>query len=199
MAPKRRLKRAGLVAASSAEAPRDEDDSDLKKRRQLYRRDTDGKAERIVERNFGHWTSFQRNQLQVDGHTLRWHIMEAVRGANDDGQVASDVLQQIAVRFLSNSPEFEALKVTSDEPVSETLKAALRSMVETNNKKRTTIPLLTYLKSCPSMSKRELGGLLRQALPLRPHCKTQQQVLFGILACIVRLELESTYPEMVPF
>lgn len=92
------------------------------KRRQLNRRDSGEKIERLKELCFSHWSSFQFDGLIADGKTMRQALHKAQHEAKT-ARIDSDVLDALSVKYLTSSPEFEVLKnAVKDSPVSQMLK-----------------------------------------------------------------------------
>lgn len=136
----------------------------------------------------------------VDGMTLAQRVKEGKRKTRESGsRLGSGYWSELRAMYSSGSWWAERLKVqNASELVQADLVEALRHAGHPNVTKRTKAPLLHFLQSVGSINQRELCGLMRHIMQVRPSSSVSaSSLVVEVMKMIVRLDLHTTWRDTV--
>jgi hypothetical protein len=210
MAPKRKKAAAGtqkhqgkqVVEKRSGATTLEQDEAEEGKasRRRLQRRNMDDKVERALGLHFNHLPRVVREEMRVEGLTLRARIAQDMHEAErHGGRLGARYWQEMQQLYASSVDPTMVLQVANkDEPVAQALIAALEHFDAPNPCQRTSEPLLAWLQTNPTVNQRELIGLLKACSKDSIKGKaSSDNVLLSLLKFIAGKGLQEQFPEEV--
>lgn len=163
-------------------------------RKQLHRRATGEQVERALTENFKGWSTLECHGHLVGGKSLAQRIGDDKRDAKaTNKRLGSSYWQELREMYSSSTTLASALQVRDHKQgVSDTLVDAIKFSNCANLTKRTKAPLLTYLSTCKAMNQRELCGLLRHLVTIRPSASTAAtDLILQAMRCLKRLQVDT--------
>ena len=141
-----------------------------KKRKQLQRRDSEEKVERILASHFADFSAVDRDGTVRNGLTLRERLLQETRAkAKEGGRITAGMIKAIGLEYMSQGDPMRALIIESkDEESNQDLMKALASAEHTNPAKGTKTPLYSYLGTCDSLNQKEVVVVLRTIIGTSP-------------------------------
>lgn len=168
----------------------------IRSRTQVSRRDSDEQTDRAVREHFKQFSSVQTDIILVDGKTLRQTLKTAKKDAKAAGRkLGSGFYQEIGQKFVLPGESDNSLKLVNDkDEIRESLLDALRIANSKNTTVRNKGPLLQWLSVSSAPNQRELVGLMRVALTIKPSSSsTSCQTVLAILKYVVTHDLHNQY------
>lgn len=163
-------------------------------RRQLQRRATDAQVDRCIAEHFRGWGPLLTHGVVIDGHTLYDRIKADKKAAKEGGRRLGASYWQMLKEKYGGACAAEMLKVRDlSMKTSDALHEALKAAGHANVTKRSKSQLMSYLMSTRSLNQRELVGLLRVLLTIRPSSSpAAASLVLEAMRCIHRLKLHET-------
>lgn len=171
-----------------------------RQRKQLQRRGTDEQVDRCLGEHFKGWSSLETHGSIIDGMTLAERIKADKRMAREtSSRLGSSYWVELRAKYSASATWAAELKVAdSSQPVSAVLIEGLRHAANPNVTKRTKAPLLNYLATTASMNQKELCGLIRHIMQVRPGSSpSATSLVVEVMKAIVRLDLVTTCQQTV--
>eukprot|EP00971_Amphidinium_carterae_P328937 6461092-Amphidinium_carterae.1 len=186
----------GKLAASLSPKKRKQNEEP---RRQLHRRSLDEQVDRAISYHFPEFTSTETDGvLNAEGKTLR-QVMTAERETAPKAKnfrFGQKFIAENRRTFASEHHITNALKVKNPgERVSEELVACLAAAGHRDRTKRKKGPLYAYLQTCPSLSQKEIVGLLRHCNETQYHLSSGRDHLMKVIAELVARDIHVSYPD----
>jgi hypothetical protein len=168
----------------------------VRSRTQVSRRDSDEQTDRAVREHYKQFSSVQTDVILVDGKTLRQTLKIAKKDAKTEGRkLGSGFYQEIGQKFvMPGEPENHLKPANEQDEIRESLLNALRIANSKNTTVRNKGPLLHWLATSDAPNQRELVGLVRVALSIKPSSSnTSCQTVLAILKYVVTHDLHRKY------
>ena len=173
-----------------------------KKRKQLKRRDTEEKVDRVLTSHFADFTAVDTDGTTRNGLTLRERLLQECRHrASDNGRISTATIKQLRTEYMRNEDPMLALEIKDkNEKFNTDLMKALAASEVSNPAKRTKTPLYSYLDTCASLNQKETVVILRTIVGLSPSSSVAlRKHILEILQCFVRLRIHEKFPQEVLF
>lgn len=177
-------------------------ESATKKRKQSGRRSLDAVVDRAIADQFAGWSVVATDVKLVDGLTLRQRILRDKEAAASSKQrLGANYWKELRCLYALDDQAMRKLGVANpSDLVSPALVSALEQATATNTNQRNKTPLLHYLASAPDCNQKELVGLLRSIMELKPSAVgSSAAIITAVLKFICRLGLDRKYPSEVEF
>lgn len=199
MSPKRTKLLEALQRGGSSAAT---DGPPTKKRKQLKRRDTEEKVDRILTSHFGDFTPVDTDGTTRNGLTLRERLLQECRSrSSDNGRISTATIKQLRTEYMRHEDPMMALEIKDkNEQFNNDLMKALAASEVSNPAKRTKLPLYSYLDTCASLNQKETVVILRTIIGLSPASSVAlRKHILEILKCFVRMRIHEKFPQEVHF
>lgn len=185
-----------LRAATLVQAHEQELAAAGSKRRKLQRRDTEAAVQKSLADNFRGFTAAQTDVVLVNGLTLREKLMADKRAHKhgDQGTMGGQYYRQLRIEYSSSDPVEKILvPKTPIQPVQEEFKNAL---VGLQSVPCVPAKIVEWCRTAPPLNQRELCGLYKSQLLLRPSASKQQlSVCLDVMTYVHRTKMHVLFPD----
>lgn len=178
----------------------DKADAKVRQRRQLSRRKTDEQVDRSLREHFAGWSTLETHGTPIDGMTLVHRLKHDKRESKESGtRLGSSYWADLRQRYDGEAAWSQHLKVKEPGlPVADNLVEALRHASNPNVTKRTKAPLTNFLAGVRVLNQKEICGLMRYLLPIRPSTSPgATSLVVEFMKCVVRLKLSDSEGETI--
>lgn len=173
-----------------------------KKRKQLKRRDTEDKVDRLLASHFADFTAVDTDGTVRNGLTLRQRLLQECRArAKEGGRLSTQMLRQLRSEYMSHEDPMKTLTIKDkDQAFSPDLMKALAACENSNPAKRTKVPLYSFLDTCSALNQKEVVVLFRTFISAKPASSVAlRKHILELLKHVVRLEIHKQFPEECGF
>jgi hypothetical protein len=164
------------------------------KARPLKKRNTEEQVNRCLKDNFKDFSSQEIDPIEIDGLTLRQRLARDKRMArkSPNMQMGSNYYKMLKDKYRSSDSVVKKLEVLNhSELIDPGLRKALVALKSANCNKS---PLLEFMSGVETMNQKEVIGLYRGTLDLKPNVSQKHvQVLVELMRMILRLELDTKF------
>jgi hypothetical protein len=188
MAPKAKPKAKAKATAQSG--------ATTKERRQLNRRDSDDKVDRVVERHFSHLPPQVLENKTVNGKRIRELVKEdikACKGAKT--RLGKTYWQNVAVQYSEGTSSIDKI-APMDGDVRDSLVTALTFLLHENPTHRKPEKFCTYIKELKEeLTESELCGLITSTLSSRQTVRDGwDPVVLAVMEYFNTFSVKAKYP-----
>ena len=169
---------------------------DLKKTkvRPLKKRNTEDQVNRSLKDNFKEFSSAEIDSVEIDGMTLRQRLAHDKRLArkNPEMNLGCNYYKMRKDKYRSSDSVMKQLEVKNQsEIIDQQLRRALIALNSGNANKSL---LVEFMAACEGLNQKEIVGLYRGALNLKPSMSQKHgHVLIELMRMLLRLKLDTTY------
>eukprot|EP00971_Amphidinium_carterae_P057504 1137080-Amphidinium_carterae.1 len=191
----------GKLAESLSPKKKKMKEKEKESRRQLHRRSIDEQVDRAISYHFPEFTSTETDgRRNSDGKTLR-EVMTAEREKQAKSKSFRFGQKFIAEQRRAFASELHISKIlqvkNQADRVSEELVNCIAMAGAKDKTKRKKTPLYAYLQTCPSITQKELVGLLRHCHETQYHLLSGRDHLMKIAAELVEKEIPAKFPDEI--
>jgi hypothetical protein len=165
--------------------------------RKLRKVNTNEAVNRLLTEHFRTFSAEDIDGVTRDGQTLRQALQSVRRAATErNGRVSTRAIADIRKKYApAASPHAQLVVANRAEAVNHELAAAFDLAVTPNCQKRTRVPLSVYLSSCAHLNQRELVGVFRFCLDVKPALK-RVNLTFNVevMQAVRRMSLDTRFP-----
>jgi hypothetical protein len=164
------------------------------KARPLKKRNTEEQVNRCLKDNFKDFSSQEIDSIEIDGLTLRQRLARDKRESrkNKEMHMGSNYYRMLKDKYRSSDSVVKKLEVENQhELLSPELRTALVALKNANCNKS---PLLEFMSRVETLNQREVIGLFRGTLDLKPNISQKHtQVLIDLMRMILRLNVDTKF------